>query len=84
MTYICYSSLRLDLKQLEAGVFVLLTLILSIKYEYLVSWKTKTLLFGRLKDQVHQFICSVFQMPWDLKTINSTGHVDLTDNITVC
>jgi|LauGreDrversion4_2_1035121.scaffolds.fasta_scaffold151354_1 hypothetical protein len=36
MILICYRSLRLDLKQLEARVFVLLTLVLGIKNEYFV------------------------------------------------
>ena len=42
-----YSSLRLDLKQLEAGVFVLLTLVLGVEDEYLVPGHAHPLFFGR-------------------------------------
>ena len=78
-----YRSLRLDLKQLEAGVFVLLTLILGVEHEYLVARHAHPLVFGRFEDQLHELVSTVSQVSRDFIPDDATGHVDLTDHVTV-
>lgn len=78
-----YSSLRLDLKQLEAGVFVLLALILGAEHEYLVSGHAHPLVFGRFEDQLHELVGTVFQVSRDLIPDDATGHVNLADHVAV-